>query len=81
MKIGLDARMVNFSGIGTTIRGLLENWTPEQLSQVTLLAPDTWKNPYGCQTLSAPEKVYGVRQHFSTCLTLMSPRFTAVAWW
>jgi len=62
-RIGLDARMVDFTGIGVTIRGLLDNWTSEQIAQVKLFAPPGWKNPYGCAVEPAPEKIYGLAQH------------------
>jgi glycosyltransferase involved in cell wall biosynthesis len=62
-RIGLDARMIGFSGIGVTIRGLLDHWSPKRLAQVTLFAPPGWKNPYPCESRPAGEKIYGLSQH------------------
>lgn len=49
MKIGLDTRLMNNSGIGTTIRCLLENLNDEQKRQLVLLNPNY--------------KIYGATQH------------------
>jgi len=64
MRIGLDARMVQSSGIGTTIRQLIEHWSPEQRRQVVLWAAQGWNNPYGMQQESALDSVYSLRQHW-----------------
>ena len=64
-RIGLDARMINYTGIGVTIRGLLDHWTPAQLSKVRLFAAPDWKNPYACASEPAPEKIYGLAQHLT----------------
>jgi glycosyltransferase involved in cell wall biosynthesis len=65
MRIGLDARMIDFTGIGVTIRGLLDNWEPPKLAQVTLFTPPGWKNPYPCASAAVPEKIYGLAQHLT----------------
>lgn len=62
-RIGLDVRMIAFTGIGVTIRGLLDHWDREKLSQLTLFTPPDWENPYPCATRRSPEKIYGLAQH------------------
>ncbi len=64
MRIGLDARMVQSSGIGTTIRQLIEHWTPEQRRQVVLWSAPGWSNPYGMRQEPAPDSIYSLRQHW-----------------
>lgn len=63
MRIGVDVRMINFSGIGTTIRGLLDHWTPAQREQVTAFYSD--EKPAAYRGIAAPFKIYGLRQHWS----------------
>ena len=63
MKIGLDVRMINYTGIGETIRGLLDNWGTDRLSHVKLFSPVDWMNPYACESAPVPEKIYGLAQH------------------
>ncbi len=65
MKIGLDARMINNSGIGVSIRGLLDHWTPVQRGAVTLFSPPEFENPYGIRAVPSPESVYGLSQHWT----------------
>jgi len=64
MRIGLDARMVENSGIGMTIRKLIEHWTPEQRSQIVLWSIPGWSSPYGMRQETAPDSVYSLRQHW-----------------
>ncbi len=64
MRIGLDIRMIDYSGIGTTIRGLLDHFSPEQLSQLVLFGAPGEKNPPACPVVAAPYPVYGFRQHW-----------------
>jgi hypothetical protein len=45
MKIGLDVRMIQSSGIGTTIRGLIENLSTDQQSSLILYGLNNWKTP------------------------------------
>ncbi|MCG3203803.1 MAG: D-inositol-3-phosphate glycosyltransferase [Elusimicrobia bacterium] len=65
MRIGLDVRWIDSSGIGTTIRGLLDYLTSAQLGQMVLYGVPGWKNPYPCEFREVPEAVYGIRQHMS----------------
>ncbi len=64
MKVGLDVRMIQFSGIGTTIRGLLDHLPAERLRQMTLYGPSNWANPYPCELRPADDPVYGAHQHW-----------------
>lgn len=52
--IGLDTRMIDYSGIGATIRGLLGGFSDEQRKRVALYGLD-----------KAPFPVYGLRQHWA----------------
>jgi glycosyltransferase involved in cell wall biosynthesis len=64
MRVGLDARMALNSGIGTTIRHLIEQWTPPQRNQVVLWAQSGWTNPYGMAQQPATDPIYSLRQHW-----------------
>jgi glycosyltransferase involved in cell wall biosynthesis len=64
MRIGLDARMAQYSGIGTTIRHLIEGWTPEQQQQVLLWTHGDWRNPYGMREEPVRDGVYSLNQHW-----------------
>ncbi|OVE76859.1 hypothetical protein BVX98_04120 [bacterium F11] len=63
MKIGLDVRMIESSGIGTTIREFLNHLDESQLRQLVLLAPPNWSNPYPCSTVTVPYSIYSLKQH------------------
>lgn len=64
MKIGLDVRMFDYSGIGVTIKKLLENLSPEQRDQLVLFSAKDWVNPHAeGKVVPAPYSVYGLKQH------------------
>lgn len=65
MRIGLDVRMIQSSGIGTTIRGLLENLTSEQRQKLLLFGHERKPAFPECSFQSIPYKIYGFRQHWS----------------
>jgi glycosyltransferase involved in cell wall biosynthesis len=64
MKIGLDVRMIQSSGIGTTIRGLIENLSTDQQSSLILYGLNNWKNPYPIRDIRTKNSVYSLTQHF-----------------
>ena len=64
MRVALDVRLIENSGIGTTIRGLLDHLRPSQRKQLVLLSSPGWKNPYECPTVPVEYKVYGLSQHW-----------------
>jgi glycosyltransferase involved in cell wall biosynthesis len=64
MKVGIDARMIQNSGIGTTIRGLLDHLGKARLAQTVLFTAPGWKNPYPCQSVEVPYPVYSISQHW-----------------
>jgi len=57
--------MIGYSGIGVSIRGLLDHWSADRLKQITLFTPPDVPNPYLCAALPSPEKVYGLSQHLN----------------
>jgi glycosyltransferase involved in cell wall biosynthesis len=64
MRLAFDARLINNSGIGTTIDRMLSRWSAEQRAQVELMTPPGWENPYHMSQRTVPEKVYGLAQHW-----------------
>src|SRR4051812_26319561 len=64
MRIGFDVRMIENSGIGVSIRGILDNLADDRLRQMTLFGPGGWPNPYSTAYRPAEEKIYGLAQHF-----------------
>lgn len=64
-KVGIDIRMLNSSGIGTTIQGLLGCFSKDQMRQVELFGPKDFSTPYehGYVPIDAP--VYSLTQHWS----------------
>lgn len=65
MKVGLDVRMVENSGIGTTIKGLLDHLSPDRLKGMTLFHSPGWTNPYPTKQVEVPHPVYGIKQHWA----------------
>lgn len=66
MKIGLDVRMIQNSGIGTTIRTLLDHTSAERLKGVTLYSGPDFRNSYPCGAVTLPDSIYTLRQHWRT---------------
>src|ERR1044071_9320318 len=64
MKIGLDVRMLGFSGIGTTIRGFLDHLTPSQFNSLILFGLPVSPRLYPCPLVQVPYPVYSLRQHW-----------------
>lgn len=65
MRVGVDVRMIDSSGIGTTIRETLNHFSPEQKERLTLYGRPGWENQTGCDAKTVPYKIYGLRQHWS----------------
>ncbi len=65
MKIGVDVRMIESSGIGTSVRLLLDHRPPNLDEKIFLFGRPGWVNPYplSCQTVSWP--IYSLSQHWS----------------
>jgi len=76
VKIGFDLRMVDNSGIGSTIRGFLNNLKEDQFKQLVLLTPPHWRNPYPCQSIEVPYGIYSLGQHFFYSHFLKKQRFS-----
>lgn len=71
-SIGLDVRMLESSGIGTTIRGLLDHLTGDQRSRLTLIGPREFRGRYpesGYIETGFP--VYSLTQHWAFGRRLM----------
>ncbi len=64
-RIGLDVRMIDSSGIGTTVRQMINHFSAEQRAKLLLYGRPDWENKTGCKAKSIPYPVYGIRQHWS----------------
>jgi len=64
VNIGFDVRMIENSGIGTTIREFLDHLNKEQLGHMTLLSRPGWKNPYPATHKEVPYSIYSINQHW-----------------
>ena len=64
-KIGLDVRMIHHSGIGTTIRGLLDHSSSAQLERLTLFSNSGPPLSYKSKHIPVPYPIYSLRQHVS----------------
>ena len=65
MRVGLDVRMIDSSGIGTTIREMIRHFSAEQREKLLLYGRPDWRNTTGCESKTVPYPVYGLRQHWS----------------
>jgi len=63
MKIGFDIRMINYSGIGRTIREFLEHCSAEELEALTLCGHEKDRRSVA-RFVTAPDPVYSLRQHW-----------------
>lgn len=64
-KIALDVRMIESSGIGTTIRELLDHLESAKLKQLVLYGNQGWKNTYESDFQPTPYPIYGLKQHWN----------------
>lgn len=62
--IGLDVRMLEHSGIGTTIRELLRHLPPDRLKRMVLFHGDAVPKTVCHRFIWVPYRVYGLSQHF-----------------
>lgn len=63
MKIALDIRMIESSGIGTTIRGLLDHLADDQLNQMELCGPQDYSTQRPHSFFYTSHSIYGLSQH------------------
>jgi len=64
MQIGLDIRMINYSGIGSTVRGLLDNLEKDQLEKLVLFGEKNYQNSYPIRFEKVPYPIYTLTQHW-----------------
>src|SRR5262245_15428888 len=72
MKIGIDVRMIDSSGIGTTVRQLLDHRPTSLDSNIILFGLPGWTNPYPLACTAVPHSVYSLSQHWSYARFLRS---------
>lgn len=62
MKIGIDARMYGYSGIGSYLRGLLDNLPDEGKEAITLFGNPVALNAYRYPVISSHVPIYGIKE-------------------
>lgn len=65
MRVGLDVRWIENSGIGTSLRMMIEHFSVEQRKRLLLYGRPGWDNRTGCEFKPVPYPVYGLEQHWS----------------
>jgi glycosyltransferase involved in cell wall biosynthesis len=56
--------MIEHSGIGVTIKQLLNNLSATELNQISLFTPPGWENHFKTgETIAAPYPIHGFKQH------------------
>jgi len=58
MRIGIDARMIGHSGIGTYLRGLLSHVTTRNNDELILFGNDVWLKKYGFNIIASLPDIY-----------------------
>src|SRR5258706_406177 len=64
IRVGLDVRMIENSGIGTTIRELLDHWDETQKKHLTLFGSFDWTESCPSVRVKVSFPIYSLRQHW-----------------
>ncbi len=65
MRVGLDVRMIENSGIGTTIRELLDHWDETQKKHLTLFGSFDWTESCPSVRVKVSLPIYSLKQHWA----------------
>jgi glycosyltransferase involved in cell wall biosynthesis len=75
LKIGIDVRMIESSGIGSSVRQVLDH-APATKADIVLYGRPGWKNPYDYLFKPVPWPIYSIAQHWSYARFLNQERLS-----